>query len=54
MPYKPEKTVNETQAARDWAVKTGIIKGYGDGNFGWDQPVTREQLATILYRLEGK
>ncbi len=33
-----------------WAVDNGIIKGYGDGRFGPDDPVTREQMAAILYR----
>lgn len=33
-----------------WAVESGVVKGYGDGRFGPDDPVTREQMATILYR----
>ena len=33
-----------------WAVGNGIVKGYGDGRFGPDDPVTREQMATMLYR----
>ncbi len=32
------------------AVKEGIISGYGEGIFGPNDPVTREQLATMLYR----
>lgn len=32
-----------------WAAENGIVTGYGDGRFGPDAPVTREQLATILY-----
>ncbi len=31
-----------------WAASKGIIAGYGDGRFGSNDPVTREQLATIL------
>ncbi len=38
-----------TDAVR-WAASEGIVGGYGDGLFGSDDPVTREQLATILYR----
>ncbi|MCQ5130613.1 S-layer homology domain-containing protein [Butyricicoccus faecihominis] len=33
-----------------WAVENGIVKGYGDNLFGPNDPVTREQLAAILYR----
>lgn len=33
-----------------WAVDNGIIRGDGTGNFGWRDPVTREQMATILSR----
>lgn len=34
----------------DWAAENGIITGYGDGRFGPDDPITREQMAVILYR----
>jgi len=34
----------------NWAAANGIVKGYGDNNFGPNDIVTREQLATILYR----
>ena len=33
-----------------WAAENGIVKGYGDNLFGPNDPVTREQLAAILYR----
>ena len=33
-----------------WAASKGIVMGYGDGTFDPDGAVTREQLATILYR----
>ena len=33
-----------------WAVGEGIVKGYGNGKFGPDDAVTREQMATMLYR----
>lgn len=31
-----------------WATENGIIRGYGNGRFGPDDPVTREQMATIM------
>ncbi len=33
-----------------WAAENGIADGYGDGSFGSEDVITREQLATILYR----
>ena len=33
-----------------WAASCGIVTGYDNGNFGPNDPITREQLAAILYR----
>ena len=33
-----------------WAASEGIAGGYGGGLFGPDDPITREQLAVMLYR----
>lgn len=33
-----------------WASKNGIVEGFEDGNFRPDENVTREQLASVLYR----
>ena len=38
-----------TEAVR-WAASKGIVGGYGNGLFGANDDVTREQLAAILYR----
>ncbi len=35
------------------AAKLGLFKGYEDGTFGPNDPVTRVQLVTVLYRLSG-
>jgi hypothetical protein len=37
-----------------WAAENGIVEGYPDGRFGPNDNVTREQLATILYRYANK
>ncbi|WP_073077769.1 S-layer homology domain-containing protein [Sporobacter termitidis] len=34
----------------EWAVKSGIVTGVGDGLFAPDRSVTREELAAMLYR----
>ena len=36
-----------------WAVSRSIVSGYGNGSFGPDDPVTREQLAVMLWRYSG-
>ena len=36
-----------------WAADQGLVTGYGNGRFGTDDPITREQLATILWRYAG-
>lgn len=36
--------------AVSWAAAAQIVNGYGNGRFGPDDPVTREQTAAILYR----
>ena len=38
-----------TEAVK-WAAENGIVNGYGDGLFGPDDEITREQMVTILYR----
>ena len=39
--------------AAAWASANGIVTGYGNGLFGSNDPVTREQIATILWRYQG-
>ncbi len=36
-----------------WASEQGIVNGVGEGRFAPKSPITREQLATILYRYAG-
>lgn len=37
-----------------WAANNGIVNGVGDGKFAPSAPVTREQLAAMLYRYAGE
>ena len=39
--------------AANWASANGIISGYGNRRFGSNDPVTREQIAAILWRYDG-
>lgn len=46
---------NWSKEAREWAVKNGIITGgtplpNGEPNYMWEDLLTREQMATLLYR----
>lgn len=36
-----------------WAAANNILAGYGDGRFGPNDPVNRQQLATFLWRHDG-
>lgn len=36
-----------------WAAEQKIVAGYGDDAFGPDDPITREQLAVMLWRYAG-
>ena len=35
-----------------WAYANEIVQGYGNGIFGTNAPVTKEQLATLIYRTQ--
>ena len=50
-PDVPAGAYYATAAA--WANAQGIVTGYSDGRFAPDDPVTRAQLATILWRADG-
>ena len=44
-----------SREARDWAVRTGLVRGGeplpdGSPNYMWEDLLTREQLVTLLYR----
>ena len=43
---KPSKWAAE---ATEWAKRMGIFNGDGEGNYGWQQPITREAVAVILH-----
>lgn len=49
--YDRMKPASEwSKEARAWAVENGIVTGYGNGNYGWRDKLTREQMAVMLYR----
>lgn len=37
-----------------WAYGAGVMEGYGNGLFGTNDPVTREQVVATLWRYEGE
>ena len=41
------------ETAVGWAAKNEIVKGYGEGMFGPEDPITRQDLAVILERYMG-
>ena len=38
------------EKAIGWAAENGVLSGYGDGRVGPEDPVTREQLAAMLWK----
>jgi hypothetical protein len=40
--------------AANWALEQGVTNGYGNGTFGGDDLITREQAVTMLYRYAGE
>ena len=53
-PLKDNDAQDYSQAARDWAVKWGLIEGINEGNYAWELPITREQFITIFKRFVDK
>ena len=47
---KPEDWCGE---AVRWADSTGVVTGYENGRFGPNDPITREQMAAMLWRYAG-
>lgn len=50
MPFNDVKAGSYYEKAIMWAAANGIVDGYGDGTFAPNDEITREQLATILWR----
>ena len=40
--------------ATQWAIKEKIFNGDGSGNYDWQAPMTREQVAQMMYNLSRK
>lgn len=55
--YQPEPEIVDditghwAEADIRWCMERGLMKGYPDGSFQPDKPVTRAELATVLRRL---
>lgn len=59
--YKPEEpeivddvSGHWAKGSIEWAKEQGLIKGYPDGSFKPDKPVTHAELAVILHRIYSK
>ena len=53
VPFSDIKPGDWYAGAAAWAAEEGIAAGYPDGRFGPNDPVTREQLALMLYHACG-
>ena len=50
MRYTDVKDGDPCAEAIRWATSEQLVSGYSDGTFGADRPISREQMAVILYR----
>jgi len=50
MPFTDVTEADWYAMAVSWAESQGLVSGYGDGRFGPNDDVTREQLVTVLHR----
>lgn len=48
-----DKPSGWAKEATQWAKENGVFGGDGEGNFGWQQPITREAVAQICYNIFG-
>lgn len=49
--YMSAPKVDVYETAKRWAVDNKVFNGDGKGNYEWDKPITREQVAQVLYNL---
>jgi uncharacterized repeat protein (TIGR02543 family) len=49
-PFDDVKSGSYCENAVAWAAENKIVDGFSNGRFGPDEPITREQMAAILYR----
>ena len=52
--FQDVKTGAWYEKAVTWAQRERIVTGYGNGSFGVDDPLTREQMAAVLWRYAGE
>ena len=53
MDYDDVKLEDWYGKAVRWADSAGVVTGYGSGKFGPNDPITREQMAAMLWRYAG-
>ena len=51
---KDSDSASWSEAARTWAIQTGLVQGDGNGNYAWKDFLTVERFVTILYRYNMK
>ncbi len=51
-PFKDVKTTHWAYSSIEWAFQKGLIKGYADGTFQPERPVTESQFVAMLIRYD--
>lgn len=54
MPFTDVEADHPNRTAILWAAQNGVIDGYPDGRFGPEDPITREQIAALLWNRQGR
>ena len=49
--YSDVSSQSYYSAATAWAEKSNLVSGYPDGSFSPDSPITRQDLALVLYQM---
>ena len=53
-PFSDVDASHPNASAIRWAAQEGVVSGYPDGRFGPEDPITREQIAALLWNNQGQ
>ena len=54
MPFSDVQEGHPNWSAVAWAARNKVVNGYPDGTFGPEDPITREQIAALLWNAQGQ
>ena len=54
LPFSDVPADHPNLTAIRWAARTGVVNGYPDGTFRPEDPITREEIAVLLWSCQGR